>query len=123
MAPEPFIHGHLQSTRTLRRIFVNTVHVTQASLRVMCRPSAERPFQTANHKENLDKRLSDPFERVQKQRQKQNIALAARENQDHIEQTYTSVKQKVHAEAKRQQVFHIIWDTSLCCDKRQKATA
>ena len=49
--------------------------------------------------------------------------LATREKQNHVEKMNTSLKQKVHAESERQQVFHIIWGTNLSCVQQLRAAA
>ena len=90
-----------------------------------CTPPAEWALQTANHKD-LTRDLLDSSERVtpvSKSSGRNRILPATREYQNHVEKTCTCVKQKVHGEVNRQQVFHIFWNTNLCCDKRSKATA
>ena len=116
----PAEHTHFESH------LANTVHEAQASPPVTYRPPAEWSFLNCQPQRNLTRNLPDSSERntpVSKSSGRNRILPATREYQDHVAKTYTSVKQKVHAEVKRQQVFHIIWNTNLCCDKRLKGNS
>ena len=108
-----------EHTRTLSPILLNTVHETQASSPVRSAGHLQSGHLKLPTTKKIDKR---PLRYIRTPSHPCLNAAGGTENcwrhesiQDHVDRMYSSVKQKVHAEVKCQQVFHTIWNTNLCC--------